>query len=50
MIKHCPICGMEEGLTHGDQIWKDEICKDCMEWKEAQENEKNEMSKLHDIG
>jgi hypothetical protein len=37
MIIHCPICGKEDGVTHGDQLWKDTVCEDCKKWLEEQE-------------
>jgi hypothetical protein len=29
MIYSCPICGVEFGVTHGDQLWTKEICAEC---------------------
>ena len=40
MIKVCPICGNESGVTHGDQIWIDEWCEDCQEAEDAAAAEK----------
>lgn len=31
MIRACPICGSESGVTHGDQLWVKEVCQECLE-------------------
>lgn len=31
VIRSCPICGKESGVTHGDQLWVTVVCEDCRE-------------------
>jgi len=30
MIFVCPLCGRESGVTHGDQVWEEETCRECL--------------------
>ncbi len=30
VISSCPMCGVEFGVTHGDQLWVSEECEDCV--------------------
>jgi len=39
MITICPLCQREFGLTHGDQLWKKEICQECLEAEDKAANE-----------
>lgn len=31
MIKVCPVCRNEEGVTHGDQTWIKKLCERCLD-------------------
>lgn len=30
MIYACPICGSEDGVTHGDQYYVRSVCDECL--------------------
>lgn len=40
MITYCPICGSEQGVLHGDQVYVSQWCQECIDAYERGEFEK----------
>ncbi len=38
MTFYCPLCGTEEFLTHGDQLYFRQLCEECQEWVAKRED------------
>jgi hypothetical protein len=47
MIRLCPRCGRESGLTHGDQLWITEICDECLADEEEAEQARFAQADLY---